>query len=304
MVPEDGRRSVACVTDPLQSAPFKRIVVGVDGCDGGRDALALAAVLRRLNGGELLAVRVHPYERNVDLAHAERDEAILAERLRIELEHELTRAHASARTIVVTENSPGTALHAIAARNDAQLIVVGPSHLAGSERFLAGDDATGTLHGTRCAVAIAPDRFARGANGLRVIGVGIDCSDESWAALELARDLARRGGAIVHATTVAPAPEDAAAAWSTADELLQGVVADADADVALDVAIGTPWKELAARSAGLDLLVVGSRGHGPLRRLLLGSTSTKLARKAACPLLVVPSGWRRVAGEALRAVQA
>jgi nucleotide-binding universal stress UspA family protein len=45
---------------------------------------------------------------------------------------------------------------------------------------------------------------------------------------------------------------------------------------------------LAHRSRHLDLLVVGSRSHGPVRRLLLGSTSTRLVREAACPLLVVP----------------
>ena len=43
-----------------------------------------------------------------------------------------------------------------------------------------------------------------------------------------------------------------------------------------------------SRSADLDLLVVGARAYGPVRRLLLGSTSTKLARHAACPLLVAP----------------
>ena len=39
-----------------------------------------------------------------------------------------------------------------------------------------------------------------------------------------------------------------------------------------------------------DLLVVGSRGHGPLRRLLNGSMLRNLSRDAACPLLVLPRG--------------
>jgi nucleotide-binding universal stress UspA family protein len=39
---------------------------------------------------------------------------------------------------------------------------------------------------------------------------------------------------------------------------------------------------------GVDLLVTGSRGYGPSRRVLLGSVSSKLARSAPCPLLVVP----------------
>jgi nucleotide-binding universal stress UspA family protein len=51
---------------------------------------------------------------------------------------------------------------------------------------------------------------------------------------------------------------------------------------------GTPATELARRSVDLDLLAVGSRAHGPVRRLLLGSTSTRLVREALCPVLVVP----------------
>jgi nucleotide-binding universal stress UspA family protein len=54
------------------------------------------------------------------------------------------------------------------------------------------------------------------------------------------------------------------------------------------VALGTPASELLAFGDELDLLVVGSRGHGPLRRLILGSTSLELTREARCPLLIMP----------------
>ena len=46
--------------------------------------------------------------------------------------------------------------------------------------------------------------------------------------------------------------------------------------------------ELLAFGDEVDLLIVGSRGHGPLRRLVLGSTSLQLTREARCPLLIVP----------------
>ena len=42
----------------------------------------------------------------------------------------------------------------------------------------------------------------------------------------------------------------------------------------------------------LDLLVVGSRGYGPLSRLVHGSTSQQLARSARCPLLVLTRATR------------
>jgi nucleotide-binding universal stress UspA family protein len=74
--------------------------------------------------------------------------------------------------------------------------------------------------------------------------------------------------------------------------MLASAVAELESDVTPEVAVGTAWKELAARSADLDLLVVGARAYGPMRRLLLGSTSSRLARHAACPLLITPRTTR------------
>ena len=47
------------------------------------------------------------------------------------------------------------------------------------------------------------------------------------------------------------------------------------------VASGVPGEELAAFGGEVDLLVVGSRGYGPVRRLMLGSTSQHLAAPRA-----------------------
>ncbi len=51
---------------------------------------------------------------------------------------------------------------------------------------------------------------------------------------------------------------------------------------------GDPALELVrASEEDVDLLVVGSRGYGPISRALLGSVSRPVANKAACPVLVV-----------------
>ena len=64
-------------------------------------------------------------------------------------------------------------------------------------------------------------------------------------------------------------------ASSATDELLEGDVVD----------------ELAALDEReIDLLVCGSRGYGPVRRVLLGGVSRRLIRRAACPVVVVPRG--------------
>ena len=43
-------------------------------------------------------------------------------------------------------------------------------------------------------------------------------------------------------------------------------------------------------SRNVDLLVLGSRRHGPVRRLMLGSVCDAVVREAACPVLVIGSG--------------
>ena len=49
-------------------------------------------------------------------------------------------------------------------------------------------------------------------------------------------------------------------------------------------------EQLAERSAGVNLMVVGSRGYGPLHSVLVGGVSGRLMRSAQCPTIVVPRG--------------
>ena len=60
-------------------------------------------------------------------------------------------------------------------------------------------------------------------------------------------------------------------------------------DVSVRAAVGTASAVLIRESEGADLLVVGSRGHGGLHNMLLGSTSMQCAMHASCPVTVVHS---------------
>ncbi len=46
----------------------------------------------------------------------------------------------------------------------------------------------------------------------------------------------------------------------------------------------------AARESGADVIVVGTRGHGPVAGLLVGSVTQRLLHLAPCPVLAVPAG--------------
>jgi hypothetical protein len=61
-------------------------------------------------------------------------------------------------------------------------------------------------------------------------------------------------------------------------------------DVEGDAVCGRPGEELVRFGENLDLMVVGSRGYGPIGRLFHGSVSGYLARHAPCPLLILPRG--------------
>ena len=67
-------------------------------------------------------------------------------------------------------------------------------------------------------------------------------------------------------------------------------IEDLAVEVSGDVAVGTAVDELVELSRTVDLLVVGSRAWGPVRRTLIGSTAAKLMRRAHCPVLVLPRG--------------
>ena len=51
-----------------------------------------------------------------------------------------------------------------------------------------------------------------------------------------------------------------------------------------------PVRALCAAAEGLDLLVLGSRGYGPLGHVLLGGVSTGVLGGAPCAVLVTARG--------------
>ena len=73
---------------------------------------------------------------------------------------------------------------------------------------------------------------------------------------------------------------------------LDAVIASLPEDVSARThrATGDPVELLTARSAQLDMLVMGSRGYGPMRSVLAGGVSGRVLRSAHCPVIIVPRG--------------
>src|SRR4051794_34556723 len=285
----------------LPDSVFNTIVVGVDGRQGGRDALRLAEQLAEAGGGDLVAVRVFPYQHRPALAGSS---AVEEEResAQVALHRELAdMGMGTARTHVVGDKSPARALHRIAESERAGVLVVGSAHRGAVGRVLGGDVALGSLHGSPCPVAVAPRGMADRDTSLSRIGVGFDGTPESRRALALAVALAKSARIQLEllCAATAPIPLFAEAAWADgaivdyrleAEELISRTLAELDVDAVGKAVVGDPVETLVELTRRVDLLVVGSRGWGPIRRILVGSTAARLIGEAACPVLVVPRG--------------
>jgi nucleotide-binding universal stress UspA family protein len=295
--------------DVANAASPGPIVVGVERSERSRDGLALARTLARAVGTQLILVAVYARDRrSVSVAQGAYAEA-LAEEAQATLDwvaRRLSGVRAELRAVPCSSVSRG--LTEVAADEDALAIVVGPSHRGAVGRIVPGSVGARLLHGAPCPVAVAPSgHWGQGHMPIRRIGVCYVGTPEGEEALHAALGLAAATGAAARVLgVVEPAVATAAVPLglgyvereeSTRIALEQslhhaiGRVA-APVEISGEVVDGYADDELARLSDEVDLLVCGSRGHGPLGGVMLGSVSTGVLRKARSPVLVVPRGAR------------
>jgi nucleotide-binding universal stress UspA family protein len=253
------------------------LVVGYDGTPEGDDALALARLLAVPLEGELVAACVKREAREAEDALARASGADLH---RAPVEH----------------RSPARGLLQLAEAEGADMLVVGSSHHSGFGAVLAGSVGRALLEGGPCAVALAPRGYRdEGVDRLRVFGVGFDATPGAERALDGAIDLAQLSEAtmrVIAALTPVEHTYDNAARHGTLQEAVADAVRRCPPELRADVrARKGPATEVLRGEAemGLDLLVLGSHGYGPVLRTLVGSVSADLMRAAPCPVLVIPS---------------
>ena len=274
---------------------FKNALVGVDGRPSGRDAITLASRLTDPDGKLTLA---HVQPGNVHPLHAITPGLVAEEREasgRL-LEQERVAADVQAELVTVEAGTAGSGLHRRAEEHAADLIVVGSSRRGHIGRAMLGDDTRAALNGAPCAVAIAARGYAERPLPVAKIGVAYNGSPESEAALVTAKGLAAASRAEVIALEVVSIPTYAFTGLvpPAFGETVELMLSEANARMAelegvrARAVYGLSGEELAVFSDQVDLLVVGSRSYGPVKRLVLGSTSDYLERHARCSLLVLP----------------
>jgi nucleotide-binding universal stress UspA family protein len=286
-----------------------RIVIGFDGTDSGEDALALGALLARAMEAVPLVVVVHPEEYPIGVGRVDAEWVAYLHEQATELlgrARRLLGEDAGAEFREVSAPSESRGLHDQAERERAELVVVGSSRRGPMGRTYPGSTGDRLLQGSACPVAVAPRSLRESPpERLATIAVAFLDTPEARQALDAGVALAERVRARLRLVSVMPPPaevylpvvgRDAELAFmATSRELFQRALTDALARVGdrveaegelLEGDVVDTLATLDRRAA--DLLVCGSRAYGPLRRILLGGVSSRLLRRSALPLLVVP----------------
>ena len=272
----------------------RTIVVGHDGSRTGTDALRLGQVLAEALGAALLVARVL-------VANGDHRRSRLAGSS--ELPDVDVLGTFGTRAVESVADSPADGLLALAGTVDPIAIVIGTGSRAGGLR--ASGTAEALAHDGSIPIGVAPAGYAA-REDLRLldIAVAFDGSDESWPAVTTGSEIATSTHGILSILTAdGMAEPPATAPWSklaagalesearrARSRTLQTALSITPASLPTQgwLLHGEPSEALAAISEQFDLLVTGSRGHGPARRTLFGSTTRSLAARSSCPLMVVP----------------
>lgn len=219
--------------------------------------------------------------------------------------------------VVVKEGNPGKEILSFLEKKEVDLAVLGTRGLSGIPRFLLGGVSEWILQEAPCPVLIVRGSAPRAYGGMRILMV-TDGSPEAQAALKFLNRLAfPPDSQIVLFHVVEPADytvvQDDYKVMSLGDSGIPdltrvskdirgrlnqfGMAALKKAkkeithrNVKIEkISTGFAAEEIikAAHRFRADLLVLGSRGLTGIKRTVLGSVSSRVARHAPCPVLVV-----------------
>jgi nucleotide-binding universal stress UspA family protein len=288
-----------------------RIVVGVDGSTTSQEALRWAMGLGEALGGEVVAIHAlglldRWHDPDASARSWRRTLCALVERTWCAPLAQ-SRGH---HRVEVRDGDPVDVLLAAVEDEHADLLVVGSRGIGDRPELALGSTSLRVLRSARVPVLVVPDGGpAAAADGLRLrhLLVGVDHSQASRTALELAADVAvSLGGSlsvleVVDYVPAFPLDEPTAAGGGRRRWVAEAAMALLEAEVRavrargvgvqVVVRSGDPAATLleVADDVDADLVVVGTRGLCGPDELLLGSVARTVAGGARRPTLVVPA---------------
>lgn len=189
---------------------------------------------------------------------------------------------------------------------DADVLVLGSLPSGGRGQVLIGSTADWLLHASTVPVAISPRNYLAHQGKLTRLTCAYSATPDAIDVVRRCFEFGQRFGVPVRVITFAvrgktmyppevglEVEDEVLQAWASQvrgilEELkTNGIVSE---DVALQVVTGRSWKDALAKADWQEgeILALGTRPRGDIRRVFLGSRSAKIIRESPVPVLVLP----------------
>lgn len=297
------------------SKVFGRILLATDGSPNSQQAAEVAAQVAKGLGSEVTVLCAIPsisalaaplegeyYSRLIEKADDTADKAVAA--------FKRAGVAAVAKEVPQGRASPVQTILEYVEEEKTTLVVMGTRGLGGIKRAVLGSVSSAVAEHAACASMVVRSE-GKGQALVELVLAAVDGSPNGQRALEAAVELAKGVGAKLRVAHVVFVPslfwsmgvpgsaipsqrieDDAAAAGH---KLLARAVEHAkragleDVEEELVTELVSPAQGLVqlAKSDGADLIVVGTRGNGGFKKLMMGSVANSVLHYAECSVLVV-----------------
>ena len=286
-----------------------RVIIGYDASEGSEDAVAFGLTWCRSTGDMPIVATVYPEEHPIGLGGWRVDDEWLRYvRTQAEIVQEKARATVGDAALYsnVASTSSSHGLVILAEDVEAVMVIVGTTQESGLIRAVLGSTTERLLHGATVPVTVVPPGWRQSAPD-RISSIGaayLDTRDGREALRTAVRVAQRIPARLTLYSVLGQSPERYSYLVGRTDEqafldkardsfgkALEFAAAGVPPELEPQTILleGAVVESLAALGpADVDMLVCGSRGYGPARRVLLGGVSSRLIRRAQLPVAVVP----------------
>jgi nucleotide-binding universal stress UspA family protein len=305
-VPCSRTSGPATLVEPLARGHIvNEVLIGVDGSEDSRSALQWGAGIAERLGASIHVMRAWQYPSDailsigrLELPPPDKAAARIEAELRVLLEETLGQRAEQATVEVARGPAAGVLLHA--AESHPRMVVVGSRGLGGFKGLMLGSVGRQLAEHVTCPVTVVRPGAPAAPFRLETIVTAHDGSPNASHAMDVAAAIATQLGAqLVVASAAPPAAGERRGGVESRTNLSErreqletwcAPLRDAGVEHHIAVVEGDARTALldVVRDRYADLLVVGSRGRGPVAKLLLGSVASSLAQHSEQPVMIVP----------------